>query len=148
MKPLKALISKSTLNRAHVGDKLKEIKNFSYEDLLKEGNIILVYTDNRRSKYNYSREQYYISFGNKIRPSFIDNIVASVYNLGLSYDTNYNTDTSINFSLFKEEFPKYDNEKILAVYSTNINVEEIKNIKDLKNIFKEYKLEPVKYFNP
>lgn len=144
MRPLKALISKSTLNRAHVSDRPKEITNFSYEDLLNSGNIVRIVSE----KYEFDTIVVNAKDANSAFKKIIDlDILDSGADLvsirklksGGTYIFTYNSD------FYFKNFPNSNTKitKIQKVYSSKIDVSNIHTVEDFIKIFEKYNLEPV-----
>lgn len=140
MRPLKALISKSTINRAHVSDSPKEIKNFSYEDLLNSGNIIRAFMN------DYYKFDLIVIKKENVNPLFKWILEGSdVISIGVrKLRSGWNAIFSIYPETWKRNFPISDTgvTKIQKVYSSNIDVSKIDSVDTFVKIFYEYNLQP------
>ena len=135
MKPLKALISKSTLNRAHSGNVLTEIKNFNYEDTMTPGNIILISGKDCPTHHGIvlSEKQ------TKKIQNFSD---ISINTLNKNGSITYWATDVLNY---KNTFPKlssYNDVYIVAVYKATQDTKNISDEADIINIYKKYNLIP------
>lgn len=146
MRPLKALISKRTINRAHVSDNPKEITNFSYEDLLNSGNIVRIVSE----KYEFDTIVVNAKDANSAFKKIIDIDIDSfksevdlVSIRKLKSGGNYIFTYSSDF--YFKNFPNSNTKitKIQKVYSSKINVSDIYTVEDFIKIFEKYNLEPV-----
>ena len=133
MKPLKALISKNTIHRAHT-DVLVEINNFTYEDAITPGNIVLLksadYDDHHGIILNEDQTSKLVHYP-------IPGICIAVL---CSNDVSF-------WNISKpEQFPyvgKYMNAMIVKVYEGTYFAKRIKSKQDIINIYKKYKLIPI-----
>lgn len=131
MRPLKALISKNTLNRAHSGNVLSEIKNFTYEDVITPGNILLVHGGN----YN---THHAIVVDDKCASQFIQHL--RFLRLGLTLNTKSEVTYWELDTLDDDNFTFNNGTVIYKVFKTNIDIKNIKSVKDLEKLYTKYNL--------
>lgn len=131
MRPLKALISKSTIHRAHT-DVLVEIENFTYEDVITPGNVVLISDDD-----DYYPDHHGIVFNrNQCHKFFQINEQHTICTLN-----KYDTITRWNTRNLKETFPSIsDDVRILKVYRKTKYTEDIDTLHDIQNVYKKYNL--------
>jgi len=135
MKPLKALISKSTIHRAHT-DNMTEIKNFSYKDVITPGNVLLIYSRSHNTHHA-------IVVDNECAKQFV---TSKYQKLALTLNTGSQVTYWALDSLDDNAFQKfnYGIARIDKVFKTNIDIRNIKSIKDLEKLYKEYNLIKIK----
>ena len=131
MRPLKALISKNTIHRAHT-DVLVEINNFTYNDAITPGNVVLISDDDNYYHEHHgivlNREQCYEFF--KIKEQ------QTICTLN-----EYGTLTRWNTGYLKETFPSLsDDVRIIKVYRKTKYTEDIDTLHDIQNAYKKYNL--------
>ena len=144
MRPLKALISKSTLNRAHIGDN-PELKKFSE---LKFGDIVRVY-ENGDINVDYKEGiNTYIylpkATGDRIlkNEGSFDDVEDDIFIMWVPKRVSEYNVSYWNATDFKVYFPFHQ------IYQSNCKIEcrvghynnyrDIKNAKDLKDALKKY----------
>jgi len=134
MKPLKALISKKTIHRAHIDSTLTEIKNFTYKDATTSGNVVLI-----SSNAYYKNHHGIVLNSNQCHEFFQIDDQHTICTLN-----DYGTITRWNTSNLKETFPFLSNdEKILKVYKKTKYTEDIDTLQDIQNAYKKYNLLPI-----
>ena len=133
MRPLKALISKNTIHRAHTG-KLK-IENPKYTDLLIPGNIVEIESNGKlHHGIVMNTHDYNLKFNKRASTTFV--IVT------LNYDTEYVSNWDCHY--FKKSFPNANDSAtvIKNIYDSSIDISKIKDVKDIVKLYKEFDLIP------
>lgn len=130
MRPLKALISKNTIHRAHT-DVLVEIENFTYNDVITPGNVVLISDD------NYYHDHHGIVLSrNQCYKFFQINEQHTILTLN-----EYGTITRWNTRNLEKIFPSIsDDVRILKVYRKTKYTEDIDTLQDIQNVYKKYNL--------
>lgn len=131
MKPLKALISKNTIHRAHTGN-MYEIKNFTYKDIITPGNILMLHGGTFNTHHaivvdNKCGRQFFKDFTHQSIPALTLNIDSKITYWGLD-------------KLDKDDFKNLYGTVIYKVFKTNIDIKNIKSVKDLEKLYTEYNL--------
>jgi len=134
MRPLKALISKSTINRAHTGIILKNyIQNPKYEDAIKPGNVIIISDEKILRLYIVSNRE-------SLPKEFQKEISEGRDIVFIKYDTNKYGFSYWNAASFEKKFPyhrHWDDTKIEKVLISNVDFKTIKSKEDFKVIYDE-----------
>ena len=137
MRQLKAFITKDNLHKVSTKGVMREIKNFTYEDICTPGNIVLIKNSDYRAPHhgivfpgNWDQIRKFFT-----KRSINGQIIITVHDENsISYwESRY----------FEKNFPNGENKgcEVLNVYSTNIDVSKIKTAKDCYDIYKEYNLQ-------
>lgn len=143
MRPLKALISKSTLNRAHIGN--KELKKFSE---LKFGDIVRVYENGEINIDYIEGDNTYIylpkATGDRIlkNEGSFDDVEDDIFIMWVPKRVSEYNVSYWNATDFKVYFPLHQiyqsNCKIECIVDHYNNYKDIKNAKELKDALKKY----------
>jgi len=141
MRPLKALISKNTIHRAHTDDVLTEIENFTYEDAITPGNVVLISGNGYLISYGGYHEHHGIVLSNVQSYELFNEIDVPHTICTLN---KYRKITRWDSLKLKETFPFLnDDVQILKVYRKTKYTENIDTIKDIQNVYKKYNLLPI-----
>ena len=123
MRPLKALISKSTINRAHTGITLKNyIQNPKYEDAIKYGNVILISDENILRVYIASNRE-------SLPKEFQEKISKNCDIVFIKYDINKYGFSYWDATSFEKKFPynkNWDEVKIEKIWNSEVDLKTIK----------------------
>ena len=136
MKPLKALISKNTLHRAHTNT-LVEIDNFTYNDAITPGNILLI----EGGRYDIHHAIVVnLECAHRLNLPINCKHMAATLNVVDDLVGFWDLDDNIDGN-----FPNFRyGAKIIKMYSTNIDVSKITTQADVKKLFDNYKLKRIK----
>ena len=131
MRQLKALISKNTIHRAHIGNMI-EIKNFTYKDVITPGNILILHGGGYNTHHT-------IVVDNKCGSQFISHLRS--LRLGLTLNTKSEVTYWALNELDGDNFKTFYNGTVIyRVFKTNIDIRNIKTVKDLEKLYTEYNL--------